>query len=48
MFVWPLRKANEIGEYLMKVSGFDDIFDYLEEIGIFKKIRNDLREKIRV
>lgn len=47
MFVWPLMKVNELGDYVMEVLGFDDLFNYLEDVGVSKKMRADMREKIR-
>ena len=47
MFAWPALKANELGDYVMKVSGVDDFFDYLESAGASKEMRTDMLKKIQ-
>lgn len=47
MFAWPLMKVNELGDYIIKVSGTDDFFDYLESVGASKEIRADMIRKIQ-
>jgi hypothetical protein len=47
MLVWPLTKVDELGNYIMKVIGIDDFFDYLESIGASKEIRDTMIRKIK-
>jgi len=47
MFAWPALKTNELGDYVMKVSGVDDFFDYLESTGASKEMRTDMLKKIQ-
>lgn len=47
MFVWSLMKANELGDYITKVSGVDDFFDYLKSVGVSKQMLADMMKKIQ-